>query len=223
MMDLTLSKDRLFKEIFTEFGITDSQLINAFYAINREDFLPETLWFRAYENISLPIGYGQTISSPSMVVYMTALLSLTGTERVLEIGTGSGYQAAVLSRLARQVYSVEIQQELFEKARSLLHFKMRIVNIRCFLSDGNIGLPEEAPFDRILVTCSAYNEIPDALIQQLAYNGRMIIPVAENNQLQRLLLVDKSENGNITVHKLSEVEFVPFVKGKDKSVFTSMA
>lgn len=221
-MDFTFQKRIMAETVVSKLNITDYRIKKALLRVERHLFVPQALQFRAYEDISLPIGYNQTISHPSIVAYMTSLLELEGDEKVLEIGTGSGYQAAILAELCKQVYTVEIKQGLFEKTHALLKFKLRVVNIRCYLSDGSVGLKELAPFDRIIVTCSSSEGIPESLINQLKVGGIMVIPVDEGDG-GRLIVVKKLEQNRFTYEIAGEVDFVPLVKGKNNDVFTSMA
>ncbi len=223
MRDFTFQKRLMAAQVLSDLNIADEKIKNAFLNVERHEFVAQALRFRAYEDISLPIGFNQTISHPSIVAYMTSLLELEGNERVLEIGTGSGYQAAILSKLCKQVYTVEIKPGLFEKAHSLLKFKLKITNIKCYLSDGSIGLPDIAPFDRIIVTCSSDDGIPEKLISQLKFDGIMVLPVKERD-IQKLIVVKKRQHNRLSYKIAGEVDFVPLVKGQDnKDVFTSMA
>lgn len=223
MMNFSRQINGLIDEIEKKTGITDARVLNAFQQILRHEFIPESLFYNAYEDISLPIGYNQTISTPSIVYIMTHYLDLSGNEKILEIGTGSGYQAAILSKLSKKVFTIEINKDLYEKTRILLNVKFRLNNIRCILTDGNLGLTEEAPFDRIIVTCSAYKEAPKILLEQLNFNGKMIIPVSINNNEQNLILIEKNEKGLINTTNLGIVDFVPFLKQRSDNVFTAMA
>ncbi|MGI5851069.1 MAG: protein-L-isoaspartate(D-aspartate) O-methyltransferase [Clostridiales bacterium] len=191
------------------YGIKDQRIIEVINSIPREDFLPESLRDYAYADTALPIGSGQTISQPSLVAYMTQLLELTGRERVLEIGTGSGYQTAILAGLVQEVYTVEIIPELHEEARQALD-KMGIDNVRYKLGSGYEGWEEYAPFDGIMVT-AAPPEIPQKLVEQLGDKGRMVVPVGDRNQTQILKLIVKSGDTIIEEDK-SFVRFVPMVE-----------
>lgn len=191
-------------------GIRDTAVLSAFEQIPRELFVPETFMMQAYEDVALPIASGQTISQPSVVANMTQALQVTPRSRVLEIGTGSGYQAAVLSKLARHVYTLERHAELQRQAKAIFD-ELQLTNIITRLGDGSKGWKEAAPFDRIIVTAGA-EEIPAALLEQLAPNGRMVIPVGHATQ-QQLLLVTKDAEGNVTEEKGLMVRFVPLVSG----------
>ncbi len=194
-------------------GIRDERVLQAIADTPRRLFVPEQHRARADGDHPLPIGYGQTISQPFMVAWMTEALALTGAERVLEIGTGSGYQAAVLSRLCRQVFSVEIVPELARRAGALLA-SLGIANVDVRLADGSRGLPEEAPFDRIVVTAAA-DAIPPALIAQLAPGGTMVIPVGAVHDVQFIHVVEKGRDGAVTDRELFGVRFVPLRSAED--------
>jgi protein-L-isoaspartate(D-aspartate) O-methyltransferase len=191
-------------------GIDDERVLDAMRQIPRHRFVPRRVAHYAYDRTPLDIGEGQTISSPDIVARMTELLRLDGTEKVLEIGTGSGYQAAVLSRLAPKVYSIEIRPNLAESARERLgSLGYRNVVVRC--GDGYKGWSEEAPFDAVIVT-AAPPEIPEALTQQLARGGRMVVPVGEQDGFQQLWLLEKSEDGVLRKEMKDRVLFVPMVR-----------
>ena len=187
-------------------GIRDRRVLEAMGAIERELFVPEKLRAFAYEDRPLPIGEGQTISQPYIVAYMTELLRLKGTERVLEIGTGSGYQTAVLAKLAQEVYSIEIIPRLSERAKIVLD-RLGFDNVHLKVGDGFFGWEERSPFDAILVTAAAPT-IPEALWHQLGEGGRLILPLGAEGQTQRLVRVSKSA-GKQVVENLSAVVFVP--------------
>jgi len=185
------------------------RVLAAMKKVRREAFVPETEAALAYVNAPLPIGSGQTISQPFIVAIMTELLDIAPEQTVLEIGTGSGYQAAILAELARQVWSVEVVPELAEGARAALAKEgYRNVEVRC--SDGALGWPEHAPFDAIIVTAAAAS-IPPALLAQLKPGGRMIVPVGAAFETQSLTLIEKSAAGEIKQHEVMAVAFVPLV------------
>ena len=185
-------------------GVTDSLVLKAMREVPRHEFVPEEYRHSAYADHPLPIGEGQTISQPYIVGLMTELLLLDGDEKILEIGTGSGYQAAVLGELAAEVYSIEIVEPLGKRSRTLLR-EMGYENITVIIGDGYQGLEEQAPFDAIIVTC-APPEIPRPLLDQLAEGGRMVIPVGK--YFQELLLIQKYE-GELTQTSIIPVRFVP--------------
>ncbi|HSF58512.1 MAG TPA: protein-L-isoaspartate(D-aspartate) O-methyltransferase [Candidatus Binatia bacterium] len=187
-------------------GIKDRRVLEVMGSLERELFVPEKLRSLAYEDRPLPIGAGQTISQPYMVAFMTELLGLKGSERVLEIGTGSGYQTAVLAKLAAEVYSIEIIAALSQQAKALLE-GLGLDNVHLRVGDGFFGWEEPAPYDAILVTASA-PKIPEPLWQQLRESGRLIMPLGEDRQTQRLIRVTKVE-GKQVIENISGVVFVP--------------
>jgi protein-L-isoaspartate(D-aspartate) O-methyltransferase len=178
-------------------------------AVPRERFVPSELVARAYEDGPLLIGFGQTISQPYIVAYMTEALDASPTHRVLEIGTGSGYQAAVLSELVREVYTIEIVPELARSAEATLRALGR-TNVRVRAGDGYAGWPDQAPFDRIIVT-AAPEEIPRPLIDQLAPGGRLVIPVGSQGDTQWMTIVEKTGTG-VVQKRTIPVQFVPFTR-----------
>jgi protein-L-isoaspartate(D-aspartate) O-methyltransferase len=190
-------------------GIRDERVLQVMSEIPRHRFVPEALRFSAYDDGPLPIGEGQTISQPYIVALMSENLALKGTETVLEIGTGSGYQAAVLSRLAKQVYSVEIIPELAESARERLR-ALGVTNVKVIVGDGNEGWAEGGPYEAIIVTAVA-PEVPPALLAQLAEGGRMVLPVEKGDE-QYLVRLQK-RGGRILEEDLGPVRFVPLVGG----------
>ncbi|MBW2270339.1 MAG: protein-L-isoaspartate(D-aspartate) O-methyltransferase [Deltaproteobacteria bacterium] len=167
------ARQRLLERLGAQ-GITDRRVLDAFRAVARHELIPEALQLRAYEDTSLPIGGGQTISAPGVVAAMTAALELTGSESVLEVGTGSGYQAAILARLASRVVSIERLPRLAAEARRSLD-RLRVSNVVVHLGDGTAGRPSDAPFDAIIVTAGG-PEIPQPLLDQLAVGGRLVGP-----------------------------------------------
>ena len=179
--------------------------------IPRHKFVPENMRSSAYKNQPLPIGYGQTISQPYIVALMTDLLQPQQEHRVLEIGTGSGYQAAVLSQLVEHVYSIEIIEELGKSSTKLLS-QLGYDNIETRIADGYDGWSEHAPFDGIIVT-AAISHIPPPLVKQLKKGGRMVIPVGTRFQTQYLTLVEKDMQGTVTTRQVLPVAFVPFTGG----------
>ncbi len=189
-------------------GIVDGRVIEAMSKIPREMFVEEALQQKAYGDHPLPIGCGQTISQPFMVALMTQHLKLSGSERILEIGTGSGYQAAILAELAQKVYTIERVKILYEKAQKILLEKLRYKNIVAVLGDGSFGLSNFAPFDRIIVTAAA-PEIPKPLTNQLVDNGILVIPKGDKF-FQSLLIVTKT-NGELHTKDAGGCVFVPLV------------
>ena len=191
-------------------GIRDDAVLRVMKSVERHKFVPEEYKDRAYNDGPLPIGHGQTISQPYIVAYMTEQLQVSKDHKVLEIGTGSGYQAAVLGELADQVFTIEIVPELAEGARQILK-DLKYGNIAVRTGDGYKGWPEEAPFDRVIVT-AAPKEIPQALVDQLANGGRMIIPVGKQFFTQYLWVIEKDKKGVVSKEKILPVRFVPMVK-----------
>jgi len=192
-----------------DLGIKDPQVLKAISAIPRERFIDEALSHQAYDNLSLPIGAGQTISQPYIVAKMTELLQLKPNSKVLEIGTGSGYQTAVLAHLVEHVCSIERIKSLQWNAKRRLK-QLDIHNVSTRHSDGWLGWPERAPFDGIIVTAAAV-EIPKDLVFQLADKGRLVIPVGDNEQS---LQVIERDNDKFRIIKIEPVKFVPLVKGE---------
>jgi protein-L-isoaspartate(D-aspartate) O-methyltransferase len=188
-------------------GVTDPATLEAMRKVPRHLFVPAEAELYAYDDRPLPIGYGQTISQPFIVAYMTAILNLKKEHSVLEIGTGSGYQAAILAEIVKEVYTIEIVGPLGIRARDLLD--SRYDNIDVKIDDGYFGWSEHAPFDAIIVTAAA-GQIPPSLIQQLRGGGRMIIPVGSPYQVQQLMLVEKTNEGKIRTTGVMPVRFVPF-------------
>jgi protein-L-isoaspartate(D-aspartate) O-methyltransferase len=191
-------------------GIRDPAVLRAIAETPRELFVPQRLKAAAGEDRPLPIGFGQTISQPFVVAYMTERLGLTGEERVLEVGTGSGYQTAVLARLAAKVYSIEIVEALASRAREILLGACGLSNVELRTGDGSLGWPEAAPFDRIIVTAAATG-VPPLLVDQLVPRGRMILPLGASPEVQVLRLVRKGEDGRVEGTDLLPVRFVRLV------------
>jgi protein-L-isoaspartate(D-aspartate) O-methyltransferase len=190
-------------------GIRDPRVLAAVRSVPRAKFIPKTLRAHALDDRPLEIGWGATISQPYIVAAMTEMLDVRPEYKVLEIGTGSGYQAAILSQLAREVCSVEVVPELAERATALL-YELGYSNVRVRLGDGYAGWPEDAPFDRIILT-AAPEELPEALVDQLAGPGRLVAPVGEPAH-QDLYIVDKSADGEVKVRRMFGVSFVPMVQ-----------
>ncbi len=192
-------------------GINDTNVLSAIERVPREEFIPKTFQDRAYENIALPIANGQTISQPFIVAYMTEMLAPDPRRKVLEVGTGSGYQAAVLSHLCRRVYSLERYRSLQVGAVKLFE-KLKLNNITTRLGDGYKGWKEQAPFERIIVTAAA-EEVPGILVDQLNEGGIMILPIGPTPSDQSILRIKKDSAGKIQEDELLPVRFVPLVQG----------
>ncbi|MFA4998227.1 MAG: protein-L-isoaspartate(D-aspartate) O-methyltransferase [Bacteroidales bacterium] len=189
--------------------ITHRSTLQAMRKVERHLFVDKSLRSRAYDDNPLPIGYGQTISQPFIVAYMTSLIDPRAGDKILEIGTGSGYQAAVLAHITDSVYTIEIVKELGQSATKRLE-ELGYNNIRVIIGDGYYGLPGQAPFDAIVVTAAA-EHIPPPLIEQLREGGKMVIPVGSQFMVQNLILVEKKK-GRITTRNMMPVRFVPFTR-----------
>ena len=208
MQDFQHEKARLIMSL-RGMGVVEADVLSAMERVPRELFVPMALSQHAYENASLPIALDQTISQPYIVARMTAALELTGRERVLEIGTGSGYQAAILSFLCRRVYSIERLRPLLVEAENRFR-KLRITNVTSKFGDGAKGWPEGAPFDRVILTC-APPEIPATLLNQLKTGGIMVAPEGRDRE-QSLVVIRRTEEG-FERRELLPVRFVPLVEG----------
>ncbi|MBU2935714.1 MULTISPECIES: protein-L-isoaspartate(D-aspartate) O-methyltransferase [Pacificibacter] len=191
-------------------GVTDSRTLSAMEKVDRGRFVRGLFAERAYEDMPLPIACGQTISQPSVVGLMTQALNVQPRDKVLEVGTGSGYQAAVLSQLARRVYTVDRFSRLVREAQEVFD-GLGIVNITAFSADGSHGLPEQAPFDRIIVTAAA-EDPPGPLLAQLRVGGIMVVPVGQSDTVQSLIKVTRLEKG-FDYEELRAVRFVPLLEG----------
>ena len=205
----TSRKIRLIMEL-RRAGIADTDVLSAIERIPRESFTPDSFRHQAYENVAIPIGQGQTLSQPQVVALMTQALKAGRRTKVLEVGTGSGYQAAVLSRLCRRVYTIERFRELLATAEQRFA-ALRLHNITTRHGDGWKGWPEQAPFDRIMITAAAA-DVPAALVDQLAVGGRMVLPVGRSSRDQALLQLRREPDGIVEEH-LADVRFVPLVEG----------
>ncbi|HEU4929140.1 MAG TPA: protein-L-isoaspartate(D-aspartate) O-methyltransferase, partial [Candidatus Krumholzibacteria bacterium] len=211
--EMTEQRDRMVDRQIEKRGIENPRVLQALRDVKRHLFVPPEDVTSAYEDHPLPIGHGQTISQPYIVALMTEAIDPQPTDRVLEIGTGSGYQAAVLSRLVEHVYTIEIVEALGNAAKERLE-RLGYKNVTVKIGDGYKGWPEHAPFDKIVVT-AAPPQIPPALIDQLAAGGRMVVPVGTT--FQELLLVEKAKDGEVSKRVITGVRFVPMVKGKDET------
>jgi protein-L-isoaspartate(D-aspartate) O-methyltransferase len=191
-------------------GVTDARVLSAMEKIDRGPFIRGHFADRAYEDMPLPIACGQTISQPSIVGLMTQALRINPRDKVLEVGTGSGYQAAILSQLARRVYTVDRHRRLVREARAIFE-ALDLTNITALTADGSFGLPEQAPFDRILVTAAA-EDPPGPLLAQLKIGGIMVLPVGQSDTVQSLIRVTRHDAG-YDYDELRQVRFVPLVEG----------
>jgi protein-L-isoaspartate(D-aspartate) O-methyltransferase len=194
-------------------GVTDKRVLEAMESIDRGPFVRGLFADRAYEDMPLPIACGQTISQPSVVGLMSQALNISPRDKVLEVGTGSGYQAAILSKLARRVYTVDRYRRLVSEAREIFDM-LDLTNITALTGDGSFGLPEQAPFDRIIVTAAA-EDPPGPLLAQLKMGGIMVVPVGQSDTVQSLIKVHKTESG-LEYSELRPVRFVPLLEGLGK-------
>jgi protein-L-isoaspartate(D-aspartate) O-methyltransferase len=210
LSEMRQAVDRLIEELCG--AIADERVLDAIRAVAREAFVPPGLRSRAYDNVALPIGERQTISQPLVVARMTELLRLQPDDRVLDVGTGSGYHAAVLGQLAAHVWSIERHRALSEQAARNLA-EAGVENVTLIVGDGSRGLPDEAPFDAINVAAAAWPEIPPALERQLAPGGRLVAPVGASGQ--QLVLVERfPEDEEVRRTTLDPVRFVPLIEGE---------
>lgn len=193
------------------YGVRDSATRAAMRAVPRHEFVPRESVGRAYGDYPLPIGYGQTISQPYIVAFMTEILEATSGMKILEVGTGSGYQAAVLGEIGCEVFTVEIFEALATSARQRLE-RLGYGNVTVRHADGHYGWVEEAPFDAVIVTAAA-GHIPPALVEQLRPGGRMVIPVGSVYGVQNLILVEKHSEEDVRTRNLLPVRFVPMLQG----------
>lgn len=192
-------------------GVTDKRVLEAMEKTDRADFLGNGVFsMRAYEDMPLPIGSGQTISQPSIVGLMTQALDVQTRHKVLEVGTGSGYQAAILSLLSRRVYTVDRHKRLVQEATRVFN-ALDLTNITAMTADGSRGLPEQAPFDRIIVTAAA-EDAPGPLLAQLRIGGIMVLPVGQSDTVQSLIKVTRLASG-YDYHEICPVRFVPLIEG----------
>lgn len=194
-------------------GVTDKAVLNAMERVDRGRFIQGYFSERAYEDMPLPISCGQTISQPSVVGLMTQALKIGPRDKVLEVGTGSGYQAAILAQLARRVYTVDRHRRLVHAARAVFD-ALELANITAFTADGSFGLPDQAPFDRIIVTAAA-EDPPGPLLAQLKIGGIMVVPVGQSDAVQSLIRVTRTEQG-YDYDEMRPVRFVPLVEGLGK-------
>ena len=208
--DFPQLRQRMVREQLQSRDIVEGSVLRALRKVPRHLFVPEKYRAEAYSDTPLPIGEGQTISQPDMVAFMTQALRLKGSDKVLEIGTGSGYQAAVLAELVDSVYTIEIVEPLGEAAAKRLQ-ALGYENIQVRIGDGYHGWPRQAPFDAIIVTAGA-EALPQPLVDQLAEGGRMVIPVGPHQGVRDLVLLRKKRNGKLVRESLMPVRFVPFTR-----------
>lgn len=210
--EFAVERERMVKKQITMRGVTDERVLTAMRKVAREEFVPTEMRKRSYADSALPIGYDQTISQPYVVAFMTEKLRLRPTDRVLEIGTGSGYQAAILAELAAQVYTIEIVEPLGKRARETLK-RLGYKNVEVKIGDGYQGWPAHAPFDAVIVTC-APDHVPQRLIEQTREGGRIVIPVGPRG-VQSLYLLEKRE-GKLIRRDVLPVRFVPMTGEAEK-------
>lgn len=200
------------QEIKTRYGLISPNVLSVMLQIPREEFVPTKYRDVAYRDGPVPIGYGQTMSQPYTVAFMTDLIKLTGREKVLEIGTGSGYQAAILSRLAKKVYTIEIIPELARRAKSVFK-KLGIKNVYVKVGSGEYGWPEKAPYNAILVTAGLRKDVPEALFEQLKDGGVLVAPLGEGED-KIMSRFTKKKSGKIEKEEFGIFHFVPFISRK---------
>jgi protein-L-isoaspartate(D-aspartate) O-methyltransferase len=207
--DVRARRETMVEQQIRQRGVSDPRVLDAMRTVPRERFVPADVASRAYDDGPLPIGQGQTISQPYIVAYMTEVLGVLPAHKVLEIGTGSGYQAAILGELSRQVYTIEIVPELADRAAATLK-SLGYAHVSVRAGDGYAGWPEQSPFDRILVT-AAPERIPQPLIDQLAEGGRLVAPVGSQGDTQWITVLERTPRG-IVEKRTIPVQFVPFTR-----------
>jgi protein-L-isoaspartate(D-aspartate) O-methyltransferase len=206
-------RSRMIREQIASRGIKNSEVLRVMGEIPRHLFVPANVREQAYEDRPVPIGHGQTISQPFIVGFMTELLDVQSQHRILEIGTGSGYQAAILSKLAKEVFTIEIVPELAQSAEALFR-RLGYKNIFVRSGNGYLGWPEASPFDRIILT-AAPPEMPQVLIDQLKPGGRLLAPVGSSPANQQIVIVEKTKDGKVVERAVLPVRFVPMVRPPD--------
>jgi len=206
-MDLALQRKRMVEEQLMARGIKDERVLSAFFKVERHRFIPEASISAAYGDFPLPIGEGQTISQPYIVALMTEALGLKGSESVLEIGTGSGYQAAILAELSAEVFSIERIEALSERAKKILS-GLGYQNVHLRVGDGTLGWPENAPFERIIITAASF-DVPAPLLEQLKDGGRLILPMGDT--FSQVLTICYKKDGHIEYKQLCGCVFVPLI------------
>jgi protein-L-isoaspartate(D-aspartate) O-methyltransferase len=210
--DYQSQRERMVERQIKARGVSDKKVLAAMKKVERHKFVPKGYQYKSYDDSPLPIGEGQTISQPYIVAYMTEILKLDGTEKVLEVGTGSGYQAAILAELAKEVYTIEVIKTLGDRAKKLLE-ELNYKNLHVKIGDGYQGWKEHSPFDAIIVTC-APTHVPEALKEQLAEGGIMVIPVGQRYAQELVVLTKKK--GKLVEKETIGVRFVPMIDGKGK-------
>lgn len=206
-------REKMVNKIKEEYSLNSPNVLSVMLQIPREEFVNKQDKDNAYEDNAISVGFGQTISQPYTVAFMTHLLNLTGKEKVLEVGTGSGYQAAILSKLANKVYTMEIIPELAKRAEKVFQ-KLGYKNIFIKTSSGEYGWDEHAPFEAVIITAALEKEIPQALIDQTAVGGIIVAPTGPRNS-QTMVRITKMENGELKKEEFQKFVFVPFVRSQD--------
>lgn len=212
--DFLLQRKNMLENQILARGITEKNILNAFMKVKRHLFVSPGLKDKAYEDFPLAIGEGQTINEPYIVAIITYAISPDKNKKVMEIGTGSGYHAAILAELVKEVYTIEIKETLAQEAIKRLSL-LKYNNIKFKIGDGYHGWPTHAPFDGIIMT-SAIDHIPEPLVEQLAVGGRMVIPVSYSSEVQELIIIEKQMNGQLKRINLIPVQFVPLIRSKDE-------
>ena len=212
--DFLLQRKNMLENQILARGITEKNILNAFMKVKRHLFVSPRLKDKAYEDFPLAIGEGQTINEPYIVAIITYAISPDKNKKVMEIGTGSGYHAAILAELVKEVYTIEIKETLAQEAIKRLN-SLKYNNIKFKIGDGYHGWPKHAPFDGIIMT-SAIDHIPEPLVEQLAVGGRMVIPVSYSSEVQELIIIEKQMNGQLKRINLIPVQFVPLIRSKDE-------
>jgi protein-L-isoaspartate(D-aspartate) O-methyltransferase len=212
--DFLLQRKNMLENQILARGITEKNILNAFMKVKRHLFVSPGLKDKAYEDFPLAIGEGQTINEPYIVAIITYAISPDKNKKVMEIGTGSGYHAAILAELVKEVYTIEIKETLAQEAIKRLN-SLKYNNIKFKIGDGYHGWSAHAPFDGIIMT-SAIDHIPEPLVEQLAVGGRMVIPVSYSSEVQELIIIEKQMNGQLKRINLIPVQFVPLIRSKDE-------
>jgi len=213
-MSYSVLREKMVREQLIPRGITDSRVLNAFRRVPREEFVPPAVKPLAYADTPLAIGYGQTISQPYTVALMTQLSGVRSTDKVLELGAGSGYQAAILAELTKRVFTVERIAELARQAQQTLE-RLGYRNVTVYCGDGSQGLPDEAPFDAIIIT-AACREVPPRLLNQLASGGRLVAPIG-GPAVQEMVRITRDAKGSLKREEFGAFRFVPLITGNFNS------
>ncbi len=214
VQDFETARKQMVQTQLIERSLLDPLLLKAFSTVERHRFVDEKYWPNAYADIDLPIGFGEKINSPYTVAMLCSVIAARHDQKVLEVGTGNGYQAAILSLLVKEVYTIEIIPELGRQAQQRLS-SLGYRNVRSKIGDGYLGWAEFAPFDGIIVTCSP-DHVPQALIQQLAVGGRMVIPVSFSSKVEELILIEKRPDGSLKKTNIVPPSFVPLFRGQNE-------